>query len=87
MTLGAVAIFCTVGCNGIREYSVRSYQGVLPMDDFRPPTTVTARLDSEKPNPSTPAAPPVAAPAAPTAPAAEPAKPAETPAPEPAKEK
>jgi hypothetical protein len=87
-TLSAAALVAITGCTNIREYSVSSYQGVLPVNDFRPTSVTAARVEPEMPKSSVPATPPTAAPAAPQAPAAEPAKPAETTnaAPEPKKE-
>jgi len=61
--LCAGALLATVGCDSIRTYSVRTYQGVMPVNDFRPTGAATvARTDI--PNPSVPTPPPEAAPAA-----------------------
>jgi len=60
--LCVAALLATVGCDSIRDYSVRTYQGVMPINDFRPTGAVTARADI--PNPSVPTPPPEAAPAA-----------------------
>jgi hypothetical protein len=61
----AMILFATAGCDTIRDYSVNSYQGVLPTGDARmsgsvAPTAPTA----ETPNPSIPERAPTAAPAA-----------------------
>jgi hypothetical protein len=61
--LCAGALLATVGCESIRDYSVRTYQGVMPINDFRPAgSAALARADI--PNPSVPVPPPEAAPAA-----------------------
>jgi hypothetical protein len=66
--LGACALLATVGCDHIRDYSVNSYQGVMPVGDFRPAGSVAAaQQPSNMPRPSVPTAPPEAAPAASTA--------------------
>lgn len=60
---GAVLLLGTTGCDSIREYSVNSYQGVLPMQDSRLSRGLTAG----------PAAPAPKAPETTTAPAPAPA--------------
>jgi hypothetical protein len=77
--LCAGALLATVGCDHIRDYSVHSYQGVMPVGDFRPAGSIAAapqRLDT--PRPSVPAQPPEAAPAASAATSGETTKPAES---------
>jgi hypothetical protein len=68
VALGAAALFATIGCDHIRDYSVNSYQGVMPVGDFRPAGSVAATQASpNSPRPSIPTPPPEAAPAASTA--------------------
>jgi len=63
--LCAGALLATVGCEGIRDYSVNSYQGVMPAGDFRPSGSVAiSRTTPDAPRPSVPTPPPEAAPAA-----------------------
>jgi hypothetical protein len=72
--LGAAALFATVGCDHIRDYSVNSYQGVMPVGDFRPAGSVAiAQQRTDSPRPSVPVAPPEAAPAASAPPTTQPA--------------
>jgi hypothetical protein len=76
--LGAGVLLATIGCDHIRDYSVNSYQGVMPVGDFRPAGSVAAaRITPETPKPSVPDQPPEAAPAA--AAPAETTKPASSP--------
>jgi hypothetical protein len=63
--LAAAALFATTGCETIREYSVNSYQGVLPAGDSRASGSVTpTAVKDETPRPSVPEAPVTASPAA-----------------------
>jgi hypothetical protein len=63
--LCAGALLATVGCDSIRDYSVNSYQGVMPVGDFRPAgSVVVAKTGPDMPKPSVPTPPPEAAPAA-----------------------
>jgi len=66
--LCAGALLATIGCDSIRDYSVNSYQGVMPINDFRP--VATARMP-DKPNLSVPLPPPEAAPAASASPSSD----------------
>jgi hypothetical protein len=66
--LAAAALFATIGCDHIRDYSVNSYQGVMPTGDFRPAGSIAAASQNpNSPRPSVPTQPPEAAPAASTA--------------------
>ena len=43
--LGAATLLAATGCDSIRDYSVNSYQGIMPVADMRPtgampPTTI-----------------------------------------------
>jgi len=58
----AIIVLGTTGCGSVRQYSVNSYQGVLPMNDFRPATSVSTTQTQETPKPSVPAAAPAASP-------------------------
>jgi hypothetical protein len=58
----AIVLLGTTGCDTIRDYSVNSYQGVLPMSDFRPTGSVPTTLTPDSPKPSVPAAAPAASP-------------------------
>ena len=60
--MAAAIVFGTTGCDTIRDYSVNSYQGVMPMSDFRPSGSVAATVTEETPRPSVPAPAPAAAP-------------------------
>lgn len=74
--LCAAVLLVTVGCDTIRDYSVNSYQGVMPVGDFRPGGSVApARPTADTPKPSVPTPAPEAAPAAaaPTATTTQPA--------------
>jgi hypothetical protein len=63
--LCASVLLATIGCDHIRDYSVNSYQGVMPVGDFRPAGSVAAaQMQPNSPRPSIPAPPPEAAPAA-----------------------
>jgi hypothetical protein len=62
--LAATVLLATAGCDSIRDYSVNSYQGVIPMNDFRGSGSVATSLPPETPNPSIPQPAPTAAPAA-----------------------
>jgi hypothetical protein len=52
--LAATILLATAGCDSIRDYSVSSYQGVLPMADFRPSGSVPMTLNQDTPKPSVP---------------------------------
>jgi hypothetical protein len=72
--LSAGALLATIGCESIRDYSVNSYQGVMPVSDTRPSGSLPANVNNNTPKPSVPPQPPEAAPSAaaesPTKPAA-----------------
>jgi hypothetical protein len=72
----AAILLATAGCDSIRDYSVNSYQGVLPMSDFRPSGTVPTTLTADSPKPSTPPSTPAASSPAAGNSAGEPTKPA-----------
>jgi hypothetical protein len=77
--LGACVLLATTGCDTIRDYSVNSYQGVMPAGDFRPSGSIAATARTpDMPKPSVPTQPPEAAPAASGAAAGETTKPAES---------
>jgi hypothetical protein len=59
------SVMLFTGCDTIRDYSVNSYQGVLPAGDMRGSGSVAAALPKEdSPKPSVPEPPVAAAPAA-----------------------
>jgi|SwirhirootsSR2_FD_contig_81_255088_length_477_multi_3_in_0_out_0_2 hypothetical protein len=63
--LCAGALLATVGCDSIRDYSVSTYQGVMPVNDFRPSGAVAiSKTNADMPRPSIPTPAPEAAPAA-----------------------
>jgi hypothetical protein len=62
--VAATIILGTTGCDTVRDYSVNSYQGVMPMSDFRPNGSVPTTITQETPKPSVPTPAPTAAPAA-----------------------
>ncbi|MGZ5529839.1 MAG: hypothetical protein ACXWJB_14270 [Limisphaerales bacterium] len=49
MVLATAALFATVGCDHIRDYSVNSYQGVMPVNDFRPAGSGTVTIIHSNP--------------------------------------
>jgi hypothetical protein len=69
--LCAGALLATIGCDSIRDYSVNSYQGVMPVNDFRPSGSIALSKMPDKPNPSVPVPPPEAAPAASASPSSD----------------
>jgi hypothetical protein len=62
--MAVTALFGMTGCDTIRDYSVNSYQGVLPMGDFRPSGSIPTTMTPETPMPSVPTPAPTASPAA-----------------------
>jgi hypothetical protein len=60
--MAAFVVLGTTGCDTIRDYSVNSYQGVMPMSDYHPTGSVATTLTSDTPKPSVPAAAPTASP-------------------------
>lgn len=77
--LCAGALLASVGCDTIRDYSVNSYQGVMPAGDMRPSGTIVAgRMTPDTPKPSVPTPAPEAAPAASTSPSPDTTKPADS---------
>src|SRR3954468_15332535 len=61
----AMILLATAGCDTIRDYSVNSYQGVLPTGDARGTGSVAPLAPlPETPKPSVPESVPAAAPAA-----------------------
>ncbi|HUS34466.1 MAG TPA: hypothetical protein VM680_03855 [Verrucomicrobiae bacterium] len=77
--LCACALLATTGCDHIRDYSVNSYQGVMPAGDYRPTGSIASTLRTpDAPRPSVPAQPPEAAPAAAASAGGETTKPADS---------
>jgi hypothetical protein len=62
--IAVTAFLGMTGCDTIRDYSVNSYQGVMPISDFRPSGSVPTTMTPDSPKPSVPTAPPAASPAA-----------------------
>jgi hypothetical protein len=63
--LGVAALIATIGCDHIRDYSVNSYQGVIPAGSMAAfGASTPPRMTAQTPKPSVPTPAPEAAPSA-----------------------